>query len=114
MASAEFDYLRRYLKARRDARAGLGLPAQMALLDLIHCLPVLLAGSPSEAFCATLALLPEGGVRADLLLVLPAAHADHAYALVGTAIDTIHAIHAQATALSRALQSKLQEPVHYA
>jgi len=107
---AEVQYLQQYLAARRLARGG---GETDTLRDLFCCLPVLLSHSPTEAFCATLALLPGGGIRADFNLVLPMAHADPMHAFVGTAVDAIEAIASQAKQLAQMLQAKLQEPVPF-
>lgn len=110
MSTAEVMFLQQYMAARRAARTG---GAVEPLRDLLCCLPVLLCQSPSEVFCATLSLLPDGGVRADFEMVLPHAHAEAMHAFVGTAVDSIEAIAGQALELAQRLQSKLQEPVPF-
>jgi len=101
---AEASYITAYMKARRTNDAA-------TVRDMLIALPVLLANSPSSAFVATLSMLDAGGLYSDLILCEPDYHTKPQFALVGTAIDAIIALHPQALQLAQRLQSQLRQPV---
>lgn len=103
----EVVFLLQYLEARRDRSS------TDKLADMLRCLPVMLMGGPSEVFCATLASLNNGGVRADFERAVPNGYADAANAFTVTAIDAICSMADQTMKLCEILQSTLGAPVAF-
>lgn len=103
---AEVSFVIKYLDARRKNNSAV-------LIDLLMVLPVVMAHNPSSAFVATMSMLDNGGLRADLIACEPMYHTKPELALVGTAIDAIYAMQPQALDLAQMLQSQLGRPVTF-
>ena len=102
----EVVFLLQYFQARRDSN-------NAKLADMLRCLPVMLMGGPSEAFCATLASLGDGGVRADFDRAVPNGRANAANAFTVTAIDAICSMADQTLQLCEILQSAFGAPIAF-